>query len=213
MFEWTSKTQKAFEELKEAMMTAPVLALPDFSETFVVESDASRYGVGAVLMQNQRPIAYFSSGLTDKEQIKPIYERELMAIVLAIQKWRPYLLGRKFIVHTDQKSLKFLMEQRELSMEYQKWLIKLMGFDFEIIYKPGVENKAADGLSLIVYEEEKISSGQLMSITVPAALQLQDIFKEISENEQIQNQLKRVVEGKEERKEFSVVEGKLMRNG
>ncbi|CAA7016982.1 unnamed protein product [Microthlaspi erraticum] len=191
-FEWTSCTQQAFEELKKAMMTAPVSALPDFSEVFVVESDASGFGVGAVLMQNQKPIAYFSSGLTYREQIKPIYERELMAIVLAIQKWRHYLLGRRFIVHTDQKSLKFLLEQREVSMEYQKWLIKLLGFEFDIVYKPGVENKAAD---------------------VPANLQLQDIYKEITEDVQIQEQVTRVLEGKEEKKEYAVVEGRLMKNG
>lgn len=84
------------------MATIPVLALPDFSQQFVVEIDGSGISLDAVLMQNQPLVAYFSKVLGRQAHLKSIYERELMAIVLAIQRWRPYLLGRKFIVQTNQ---------------------------------------------------------------------------------------------------------------
>lgn len=111
-FKWNEASEKAFHQLKEAITCAPVLAMPDFSKPFSIECDASGKGLGAVLMQNKRPIAFFSKALSEASLNKSVYEKELMALVLAIQHWRPYLLGQKFIVYTDQKSLRHLLEQR-----------------------------------------------------------------------------------------------------
>ncbi|PNY05566.1 retrotransposon-related protein [Trifolium pratense] len=144
---WNDESQFAFEQLKLAMTTVSVLAVPNFEKEFIVEVDASCTGIRAVLMQEGRPVAYMSQTLSDRAQKKSVYERKLMAIVLAIQKWRPYILGRHFQVHTDKKSLRFLTKQRVMGDEQQKWTSKLLGYDFDIKYKPGKENSAADALS------------------------------------------------------------------
>jgi hypothetical protein len=146
-FHWSTEATQAFNELKHALISAPVLALPDFNQPFTLETDASGKGIGAVLMQNKHPIAYISKALGPKQQAMSIYERELLAIVYAIQKWSTYLAYRHFIIKTDQKSIKFMLEQRLNTPFQQVWMAKLMGYDFEIHYKEGAENVAADALS------------------------------------------------------------------
>ena len=146
-FQWGSAAAKAFTDLKIAMTIVFVLAMLDFGKEFVLETDASGIGLGAVLMQGGRPIAFMSQALLEPTRAKLVYERELMAIVLALQKWRHYLLGRHFKVRTDKKSFCHLLDQRVIGAEQQKWMMKLRGYDFEIQYRPGGENKAANALS------------------------------------------------------------------
>lgn len=114
-FAWNMEAEKVFQHLKVVMTQVPVLAMPDFHKTFVVETDASQCGLGAVLLQDTHPIAYYSKSLGKRASNKPIYEKELMAIVFVVLKWKHYLLGRRFIVKTDQLSLRHFLEQSEVN--------------------------------------------------------------------------------------------------
>ncbi|KAA0062156.1 Ty3/gypsy retrotransposon protein [Cucumis melo var. makuwa] len=172
-YKWTKEAETTFEKLKTAMMTLSVLAMLDFNLSFKIESDASGFGVGAVLIQAKRSIAYFSKTLSMRDRARPVYEWELIAVVLAMQQWRLYLLGRKFTVKTDQRSLKFLLEQRVIQPQYQKWIAKLLGYSFEVIYKPGLENKVMDALSRMS------PMTQLNQLTTPALLDVEVIREEV----------------------------------
>jgi hypothetical protein len=146
-FVWSESAQTAFDALKKAMTEAPVLALPNFADDFLIETDASGTGMGAVLCQGGHPICYYSRKFCPRMQQSSTYVRELCAITSAVKKWRPYLLGRKFVIHTDQRSLRELMTQIIQTPEQQFYLAKLLGYSYEIIYKPGAQNRVADALS------------------------------------------------------------------
>ncbi|RVW71121.1 Transposon Tf2-12 polyprotein [Vitis vinifera] len=152
-FNWTPEVTVAFDALKSAMVAAPVLRLPDFNETFVIKTDASNVGIGAVLMQAGHPISYFSKKLGPRLQASSTYLKELHAIAEAVHKWRQYLLGRFFIIRTDHKSIKELLQQVVQTPDQQIYIRKLLGYHFRIEYKPGHANQAADALSR-VHEEE-----------------------------------------------------------
>ena len=146
-FHWNDKALEAFTKLKEVVTRPPMLALPDFSRPFIIECDASGKGLGAVLMQDQRPIAFHSQALKDKYLHLSTYETELLALASVVKKWRSYLLGRPFVVKTGHQSLKFLLEQRIATPSQQKWLAKLLEFAFVVEYKKGCDNRVADALS------------------------------------------------------------------
>lgn len=149
-FLWNPEAQGAFDNLKQAMTTLPVLDLPNISLVFDVTTDALGVAVGAVLSQEMHPIVFFSQKLCPRMQVASAYEREMFAITTAVKKWRHYLLGRHFRIYTDQKSLCGLLSQVVQTPAQHKWLMKLLGFDYEIIYTLGKSNVVADALSRVV---------------------------------------------------------------
>ena len=188
-FGWSTQVERSFSELKLAMTQASVLALLDFSKPFIVECDASGFGIGAVLLQDNRPIAYFRKAIKGRDIGLSTYEKEMMALVAAVQRWRPYLLGSRFPIRTDQKSLKFLLNQTISINAQQRWLMKLLGYDYEIEYKRGRENSAADALSRV--EGPKT----LMAISHPILQWLDPIQEEVRNNSDLQALVLRIREG------------------
>ncbi|GAU42813.1 hypothetical protein TSUD_288410 [Trifolium subterraneum] len=137
---------RSFQELKKKLTTVPVLILPDAKESFVVYCDASKLGLGGVLMQKGKVVAYASRKLKVHERNYPTHDLELAAVVFALKVWRHYLYGSRFEVFSDHKSLKYLFDQKELNMRQRRWLEFLKNYDFELSYHPG-NNVVVDALS------------------------------------------------------------------
>ena len=146
-FVWSEECEASFQELKERLTSAPVLALPSGTEGFVVYSDASKRGLGCVLMQNGRVIAYASRQLKSHEVNYPVHDLELAAVVFALRVWRHYLYETQVQIFTDHKSLKYLMSQKELNMRQRRWVELIKDYDCVIDYHPGKANVVADALS------------------------------------------------------------------
>ncbi|GMJ10271.1 hypothetical protein HRI_004696300 [Hibiscus trionum] len=146
-WKWGTEEDVAFDELKRAVSNAHVLTLPDFSVEFSVETDASDLGVGAVLTQRGKPIAFFSRGLGVRHQGLSVYKKEMLAVLMAVKKWSAYLVGRHFKIKTDHQSLKFLTENQAVTPAQQKWVVKMLGYDYEVVYRKGNTNIVADALS------------------------------------------------------------------
>eukprot|EP00253_Pinus_taeda_P033189 PITA_33189 len=163
VFKWTSECQKSFEQLKHLLTTAPILSIADPNKDYVVCTDASKEGMGGVLMQEGRVIAYESRKLKEHEQKYSAYDLELAAVIHALKMWRHYLLGRKFLLLTDHHSLTNYFSQPTLNTRQARWADFLSGFNFEIKHLKGKENRVADALSRKVQCVCKISVSKWQS--------------------------------------------------
>ena len=131
-FVWTSQCEENFQELKNRLTTAPVLILPDPHESFEVYCDASHQGLGCVLMQDKRVVAYASRQLRPHEVNYPTHDLELAVVAFALKIWRHHLYGARFEVFSDHKSLKYLFDQKELNMRQRRWMEFLKEYRNEI---------------------------------------------------------------------------------
>lgn len=154
---WRAEQQAAFQKLKEAMSTAPVLAYLDESLPFVIAADASDLAVGAVLQQDQgkglQPIAYFSRKLHGAELNWSTHEKEALAQVLALKEWWCYVEGVQFVLETNHSPLRYLQTQPQLSRKQARWLEFFQQFSFDVRYRKGLRNQVADALSRLQVQQ------------------------------------------------------------
>lgn len=154
-FVWTDECEKAFIELKKALTSSPILAYPNFNETFIVSVDSSIKAIGGVLSQaHDKPIHYFSKTLNSAQTRYSTIERELLAIIYSVLHFSPYLIGREFILNTDHKPLVYLFNSKNNSSRLHRWRLILMGYQFKIQHKPGKNNIIADILSRLTNDDD-----------------------------------------------------------
>lgn len=150
----------AFNTLKHKMTQAPVLALPDFSLSFILETVACAYGIGVVLMQEGRPLSFFSKTIGPKAAAMSTYDEEVMAIIKVLEHWKHYFAASSLIIRTDQRSLKYIQDQKLTEGIQHKLLIKLLDYNFNVEYKQGKNNKVVDALSRVKYRLHSLVASQ-----------------------------------------------------
>ncbi|WVY89838.1 hypothetical protein V8G54_035352 [Vigna mungo] len=202
-FSWNVDAEEAWKTLKTAMTTAPVLSLPDFKQPFHIECDASGRGVGAVLMQERRPIAYFSKALSEGRVNGPRLGHTTLEALPRQE---------KFIVHTDQKSLRHLLEQRITTQNQQDWIAKLLGYDFDIVYKAGSANKAADALSRR-YEREEDGGMELGMLARPFWQEIEEVMREVDVDESLQRVIEDIKKDPNTHSSYTLEHEKLHHKG
>ncbi|GJZ59132.1 putative reverse transcriptase domain-containing protein [Tanacetum coccineum] len=167
-FDWGEKEENAFQLIKQKLCSAPILALPEGSEDFMVYCDASHKGLGAVLMQREKVIAYASRQLKVHEKNYTTHDLELGSVVFALKIWRHYLYGTRCTVFTDHKSLQHILDQKELNMRQRRWLELLSDYDCDIRYHPRKANVVADALS----RKERIEPLRVRALVMTIGLDL-----------------------------------------
>ncbi|GJS91940.1 putative reverse transcriptase domain-containing protein [Tanacetum coccineum] len=187
-FVWGDKQEAAFQLLKQKLCSAPILALPEGSEDFIAYCDASKKGLGAVLMQREKVISYASRQLKIHEKNYTTHDLELGAVVFALKIWRHYLYGTKCTVFTDHKSLQHILDQKELNMRQRRWLELLSDYDCDIRYHPGKANVVADALSRKEREPPLRVRALVMTISLDLPKQILNAQTEARKPENIKSE-------------------------
>ena len=192
-FVLTPDAETAFDALKDALCSAPVLTTPDFAKHFYIQCDASTSGVGGVLFQRsddggENPIAYFSKKLTPTQRNYSITELECYAALLSVKKFRAYVEGHPFTIITDHASLKWLMSQTDLSGRLARWSLKLQGFDFNIEHRKGSQNVVPDALSRMYLDEIGVDGNSLLELDLSSpyfnSKRYEELRSTIAENQE-----------------------------
>ncbi|KAK4258952.1 hypothetical protein QN277_005343 [Acacia crassicarpa] len=182
-FIWTDKCEAAFQELKSKLTSAPVLVIPNPDLPYTLYTDASLKGLGCVLMQEGKVVSYASRQLRPNEENYSTHDLELAAVVFALKIWRHHLYGSRFEIFTDHKSLKYLMDQKELNNRQRRWMEFLKDYDFKLKYHPGKANVVADALSrkavhvfhLSLYENHWLERLKDMDMLVGKEVMMQSV--------------------------------------
>ena len=199
-FIWMSDAQDSFELIKKKVTKAPILVFSDFNKVFEVECDASHTSIGAVLSQEDKPIAFFSEKLSEARRKYSTYDKEFYAIYRALYHWSQYLLAKPFLLFSDHEALKFINHQHKLNRKHATWVEFLQVYNFTIKHKAGVQNVVADALS------RKYTLLSSMQVKVVGF----EILKDLYEND---DDLSKIWITCMEKpfKEFSIVEGFLFK--
>ncbi|GJS27096.1 putative nucleotidyltransferase, ribonuclease H [Tanacetum coccineum] len=167
-YEWGVEQEEAFQTLKDNLCNALILSLPDGVEDFIVYYDASKQGLGCVLMQRGKVIAYASRQLKIHEKNYTTHDLELGAVVFAVKTWRHYLYGTKSVIYIDHKSLQHIFDQKEMNMRQRRWIELFSDYEYEIRYPPGKANVVADALSR--KEQVKPRRVRAMAMTIQSRI-------------------------------------------
>ncbi|GKD39312.1 putative reverse transcriptase domain-containing protein, partial [Tanacetum coccineum] len=187
-FEWGDRQEAAFQLLKQKLCSAPILALPEGSKDFIAYCDASKKGLGNVLMQREKVIAYALRQLKIHEKNYMTHDLELGAVVFALKIWRHYLYGTKCMVFTDHKSLQHILNQKDLNMRQRRWLELLSDYDCEIRYHPGKANVVADALSRKERDQPLRVRALVMTIGLDLPKQILNAQTEARKPENLKNE-------------------------
>jgi hypothetical protein len=146
-FHWTEEVEKSFNLLKKKITEQPIFVLSDFNKTFQVKCDTSGFAIGAVLSQDNRPVAYFSEKLNEAKIKYSTYDKDFYAVIQALKKWRHYLVPKEFVLYNDNHALQFVTQQENLNQKHAKWVEFMHNFTFVIKHISGIVNKVVDALS------------------------------------------------------------------